>query len=93
VALVRTGVSEELINFIISVKRDIIFLSLFQPLITDNFAPTSLISVTLFMEAIRSSETSVLTIATRHHNSEGVILNSHNLEDFKSCRALTGWDL
>jgi hypothetical protein len=39
-----------------------------------NFVPSSPILVTLVMEALRSSETSVLTKATRHNVSEdGVI--------------------
>jgi hypothetical protein len=36
------------------------------------------------MEAIRSSETSVLTRATRRHIPEDVILHSHLREDLKS---------
>jgi hypothetical protein len=35
--------------------------------VTANIVPSSLILVTLMMEAIRSSETSVLTRATRHN--------------------------
>jgi hypothetical protein len=36
------------------------------------------------MEAIRSSETSVLTTATRLHLPEGYILNSHRSKNLKS---------
>jgi hypothetical protein len=36
-------------------------------LVTANVVPSSLILVTQMMEEIRSSETSVLTRATRHH--------------------------
>jgi hypothetical protein len=45
------------------------------------------------MEAIRSSETSVLTRATRRNIQEDGILNSHRRENFISYIALTGWDL
>jgi hypothetical protein len=50
-------------------------------------------SVTLMMEAISSSETLVLRIATRRHISEDDILHSHRRENFKSLIALTGWAL
>jgi hypothetical protein len=40
-----------------------------------NVVPTSQIPATLMMEAIRPSETSVITRATRHHISEDGILH------------------
>jgi hypothetical protein len=39
---------------------------------------------TLKMEVIRSSETPVYTISTRHHIQEDGILHSHRLESLKS---------
>jgi hypothetical protein len=47
-------------------------------------APNSLILFTLMMEAIRSSETSVLTVATRRHIPGGGILHSHRRVNLKS---------
>jgi hypothetical protein len=54
--------------------------------VSSNFVPSSLILFTLMMEAIISSETSVLTLTTRCHIQEDGILHNHLREDFKSCR-------
>jgi hypothetical protein len=54
---------------------------------------SSPILVTLMMEALRSSETSVLTRATRRNIPEDGILHSHRHENVKSYIALTGWTL
>jgi hypothetical protein len=47
----------------------------------------------LMMEAIRSFETSVFTIAPWLHIPEDDILHSHCRENLKSYMALTGWTL
>jgi hypothetical protein len=82
VALVRTDVSEERIASIITVtilvvtSNRIVFLrSMLRLLVTANVVPSSPILVTLMMEAIRSSETSVLTRATRRKITEYDILH------------------
>jgi predicted hotdog family 3-hydroxylacyl-ACP dehydratase len=107
VALVRTDVSEELSASIIGVERigelgtlaettnrRFVFLrSARRLLVTANLLPSSQILVTLMMEEIRSSETSVLTRATRRNIPEEVILHNHRRENFKSYIALTGWTL
>jgi hypothetical protein len=66
VALVRTGVSEELTKVLLR--------SVLRLLVTVNVAPSSPILVTLMMKAIRFPETSVVTRATQHHISEDGIL-------------------
>jgi hypothetical protein len=62
-------------------------------LVTSNVVPSSPILVTRMMEAIRCSETSVLTRATRRHIPEEGIPHCHRRENLKSYIALTGWTL
>jgi hypothetical protein len=45
------------------------------------------------MEALRSSERSVLTRATHRNIQEDGIFHSHRRENIKSYIALTGWTL
>jgi hypothetical protein len=62
-------------------------------LVTAKIVHSSPILVTLMMEALSSSETSVLTIATRRNIPEYGILHSHRRETLKYYIALTGWTL
>jgi hypothetical protein len=59
--------------------------------LTAKVAPSSPILVTLLVEAICSSETSVLTRATWHHIPEDDILHGHGHENFKSYRGLSSF--
>jgi hypothetical protein len=61
--------------------------------VKDNVVPSSPNLVTLMMEAIGSSETSVLTRATRRQISDDDILHNYCRENLKSYIALAGWAL
>jgi hypothetical protein len=81
VALVRTDVSEELgASFIRVTKID----KLGTTQAAACVVPSSPIFVTLMKEAPSTSETSVLTRATRRNNPEDTILHSHRREHLKS---------
>jgi hypothetical protein len=74
VALVRTDVSEEFsaLVFLRSVRR---------LLVTASVVPSSPILVTLIKEALSSTETSILTRATRRNIPEDATLHSHHREN------------
>jgi hypothetical protein len=93
VALLRNDVSEERSASIIRVARTCElgilavtsnWCSVRQLLVTVNVVPNSPIVVTLMMEVLHSSETSVLRRATWHNITEEGILHSHRHENLKS---------
>jgi hypothetical protein len=66
-----------------------LFSNILQLLITANIVPSSLILFTLMMEAIHSSETSILTGATQHHSQEDGILHCYSVDQILEYRLQT----
>jgi hypothetical protein len=91
VALVITDVWEETYRLHHQDDKNRRTSSVLRLLVTANVVPSSPILVTLMMDAIRSSETSVLIRASRRHIPEDGIHHSPRREDFKSYIAFTGW--
>jgi hypothetical protein len=80
-------------KYCVSIYIELFLRSVFRLPVTTNIVPSWPIPVTPMMEAIRSSETLVLTRATRRHILEDDNFHCHSREILKSYIILTGWAL
>jgi hypothetical protein len=69
----------------ISNRLPVLLCSMCQSLVPANVVPISLILVTLVMNALHSSEMSVIIRATWHNIPKDGFLHSHGYENLKSC--------
>jgi hypothetical protein len=76
--------SSGMLRFVALVRTDV---SERRLLVAACVVPSSPILVTLMKEALGTSETTVLTRATRHNILEDTILHSHRRENLKSYTA------
>jgi hypothetical protein len=72
-------------------KQNVFLLSVSRLLFPANVVPSPPILVTRMMDALLSSETSVLT--TQGASQETTFIISHRRENLRSYIVLTGWDL